>query len=166
MSLHQRTSARRRGPLSPECEKPLQPNAAGNDLESSLLQIFTDHHRTSLRLRETTVIETEKAKKEAVRVADLLVDEVNGGVQESFVNEKRIEMEIRGLAASIVRFMKQSDQWLTATHSINTAIKVCLSLNYSLLFLNYRDFKFMIELWIKEFKYDFAIKEGEGPCPC
>ncbi|KAJ6763685.1 BLOC-1 COMPLEX SUBUNIT 1 [Salix purpurea] len=119
MSLHQRTSARRRGPLSPECEKPLQPNAAGNDLESSLLQIFTDHHRTSLRLRETT----EKAKKEAVRVADLLVDEVNGGVQESFVNEKRIEMEIRGLAASIVRFMKQSDQWLTATHSINTAIK-------------------------------------------
>ena len=112
------------------------------------------------------MIETEKAKKEAVRVADLLVDEVNGGVQESFVNEKRIEMEIRGLAASIVRFMKQSDQWLTATHSINTAIKVCLSLNYSLLFLNYWDFKFMIELWIKEFKYDFAIKEGEGPCPC
>ncbi|KAB5530238.1 hypothetical protein DKX38_020319 [Salix brachista] len=119
MNLHQRTSARRRGPLSPECEKPLQPNSAGNDLESSLLQIFTDHHRTSLRLREIT----EKAKKEAVRVADLLVDEVNGGVQESFVNEKRIEMEIRGLAASIVRFMKQSDQWLTATHSINTAIK-------------------------------------------
>ncbi|KAJ6758238.1 BLOC-1 COMPLEX SUBUNIT 1 [Salix koriyanagi] len=123
MNLHQRTSARRRGPLSPECEKPLHPNSAGNDLESSLLQIFTDHHRTSLRLREITVIETEKAKKEAVRVADLLVDEVNGGVQESFVNEKRIEMEIRGLAASIVRFMKQSDQWLTATHSINTAIK-------------------------------------------
>lgn len=69
------------------------------------------------------MIETEKAKKEAARVADLLVDKVNGGVQESFVNEKRIEMEIRGLAASIVRFMKQSDQWLAATHSINTAIK-------------------------------------------
>lgn len=81
------------------------------------------------------MIETEKAKKEAARVADLLVDKVNGGVQESFVNEKRIEMEIRGLAASIVRFMKQSDQWLAATHSINTAIKVCLSLYYSYFFL-------------------------------
>ncbi|KAH8490585.1 hypothetical protein H0E87_022935 [Populus deltoides] len=120
MNSPQRPSARTRRPHLPECEKPPQSNPTGNDLESSLLQIFTDHHHTSLRLRETT----EKAKKEAARVADLLVDKVNGGVQESFVNEKRIEMEIRSLAASIVRFMKQSDQWLTATHSINTAIKV------------------------------------------
>ncbi|KAJ6976054.1 hypothetical protein NC653_031781 [Populus alba x Populus x berolinensis] len=123
MNSPQRLSARPRRPHLPENEKPPQPNPTGNDLESSLLQIFTDHHHTSLRLRETTVIETEKAKKEAARVADLLVDKVNGGVQESFVNEKRIEMEIRGLTASIVRFMKQSDQWLAATHSINTAIK-------------------------------------------
>ncbi|KAL3574581.1 hypothetical protein D5086_025194 [Populus alba] len=123
MNSPQRLSARPRRPHLPENEKPPQPNPTGNDLESSLLQIFTDHHHTSLLLRETTVIETEKAKKEAARVADLLVDKVNGGVQESFVNEKRIEMEIRGLAASIVRFMKQSDQWLAATHSINTAIK-------------------------------------------
>ncbi|CAK7323497.1 unnamed protein product [Dovyalis caffra] len=113
---------------SPERDKQPPPIPTGNDLESSLLQIFTDHHHISLRLRETIGfgMETEKAKKEAVRnavrVADLLVDGVNGGVQESFVNEKRIEMEIRALAASIAKFMKQSDQWLTATHSINTAI--------------------------------------------
>jgi hypothetical protein len=74
---------------------------------------------------------TERAKKDAIRnaarVSDLLVDAVNGGVQESFINEKRIELEIRALAVTIARFMKQTDQWLTATHAINSAIKVRLS---------------------------------------
>uniref|UniRef100_A0A5B6ZHX2 Biogenesis of lysosome-related organelles complex 1 subunit 1 n=1 Tax=Davidia involucrata TaxID=16924 RepID=A0A5B6ZHX2_DAVIN len=92
-------------------------------LEASLHQLINDHHHSSLRLRE----HTEKAKKDAirtaVRVSDLLVDAVNGGVQESFIYEKRIELEIRALAATIMRFAKQSDQWLTASHAINTAIK-------------------------------------------
>jgi hypothetical protein len=92
-------------------------------LESSLIQLINDHHHQSLSLRE----QTEKAKKEAirsaVRVSDLFVNAVNGGVQESFVNEKRIELEIRALASTVMRFAKLTDQWLAASHSINTAIK-------------------------------------------
>jgi hypothetical protein len=45
-------------------------------------------------------------------------------VQGAFINEKRIELEIRALAVTIARFMKQTDQWLAATHAINTAVKV------------------------------------------
>lgn len=70
---------------------------------------------------------SEKAKKDAIRsatrVSELLVDSVNKEVQEAFVMQKRIEMEIRALAASILQFGKQTDQWLAASHSINTAIK-------------------------------------------
>ncbi|XP_050276862.1 biogenesis of lysosome-related organelles complex 1 subunit 1 [Quercus robur] len=92
-------------------------------LEAALLQIMHDHHHTSLRLRD----QAERAKKDAiqnaVRVSDLLVDAVNSGVQESFINEKRIEHEIRALAVTIARFMKQTNQWLTATRAINTAVK-------------------------------------------
>ncbi|VVA16439.1 Hypothetical predicted protein [Prunus dulcis] len=92
-------------------------------VEESLLQLVQDHHQTSLRLREVT----EKAKKDAIkkaaRAAELMVDAVNGGVQESFVNEKRIEYEIRALTATITRFTKQTDQWLSVTHSMNSAIK-------------------------------------------
>lgn len=73
-------------------------------------------------------LDAEKAKKDAMRkaerVSDLLVEAVNGGVQDSFVNQKRIEHEIRALAVTITRFMKQTDQWLAATHSLNTALKV------------------------------------------
>lgn len=71
----------------------------------------------------------EKSKKEAIksasRVSDLLVEAVNGGVEECFVNEKRIEVEIRALKSTITRFAKQTDQWLASTHAINNAIKVC-----------------------------------------
>ncbi|KAG8371548.1 hypothetical protein BUALT_Bualt13G0099400 [Buddleja alternifolia] len=92
-------------------------------LEASLLQMINDHNHASVELRE----HTEKAKKEAIRtakrVSDLLVNAVNGGVQEVFVNEKRIEMEIRALTATIIRFSKQTDQWLAASHAINTAVK-------------------------------------------
>uniref|UniRef100_A0A9I9DY49 Biogenesis of lysosome-related organelles complex 1 subunit 1 n=1 Tax=Cucumis melo TaxID=3656 RepID=A0A9I9DY49_CUCME len=92
-------------------------------LEVSLLQMVSDHQYASLKLRENS----EKAKKDAiqkaVRVSDLLVDTVNGGVQESFVNQKLIELEIRALATTIARFTKQTDQWLAATHALNTAVK-------------------------------------------
>ncbi|KAH1083508.1 hypothetical protein J1N35_023269 [Gossypium stocksii] len=70
------------------------------DLESSLIQIYHHHHHNSLKLQDQAeLIGTEKAKKDAIkkagRVSDLLVEVVNGGMQESFINEKRIEAEIR-----------------------------------------------------------------------
>ncbi|TKY56584.1 Biogenesis of lysosome-related organelles complex 1 subunit 1 [Spatholobus suberectus] len=92
-------------------------------LEASLHHLLDLHHHKSLVLAH----HAEKAKKDAIRkaerVSDLLVDAVNGGVQDLFINQKRIELEIRTLAATITRFMKQTDQWLAATHSLNTALK-------------------------------------------
>ncbi|KAK9159246.1 hypothetical protein Scep_005820 [Stephania cephalantha] len=92
-------------------------------LEASLLQLFDLHNQNSSKLRE----QTEKAKKEAlraaIRVSDLLVDRVDGGVQQCFANEKRIEHEIRALSGAITRYAKQTDQWLAASHAINSALK-------------------------------------------
>ncbi|ESW14060.1 hypothetical protein PHAVU_008G249600 [Phaseolus vulgaris] len=92
-------------------------------LEASLHNLLELHHHKSLVLAHRT----EKAKKDAIRkterVSDLLVEAVNGGVQDSFINQKRIELEIRTLAATITRFMKQTDQWLATTHALNTALK-------------------------------------------
>ncbi|CAO2824804.1 unnamed protein product [Amaranthus hypochondriacus] len=107
-------------------------------LESSLLHLLHQHHIASASLRH----QTEKSKKEAIgagnRVSELLVDAVNGGVQESFLYQKQIEMEIRSLTTTINRFHKQTQQWLTASHSLNTAIK------------EIGDF----ENWIKVMEYD------------
>ncbi|KAL5661103.1 hypothetical protein ACJX0J_028228, partial [Zea mays] len=64
------------------------------------------------------------ALKSAVRVADLLVDTVDGGVRELFVNEKRIELEARALLGTIARYRRQTDEWLAATSEINSALKL------------------------------------------
>ncbi|KAF8397013.1 hypothetical protein HHK36_018651 [Tetracentron sinense] len=124
------------------CSEMEKPKAEVGGLESSLIQLVHDHHQSSLRLREQTdrthtrnqmrglgnlQFITEKAKKDAIRsatrVSDILVGTVNGGVQESFINEKRIELEIRALVTTIIRYTKQTDQWLAASHSINSAVK-------------------------------------------
>ncbi|XP_047335200.1 biogenesis of lysosome-related organelles complex 1 subunit 1-like [Impatiens glandulifera] len=86
--------------------------------------------------------QVEQVKKEAiknsVRVSELLVNVVNGCVQEAFIYEKRIEFETRALATSVARFGKQTDQWLAASHGINTDLK------------EIGDF----ENWIKTMEYD------------
>lgn len=70
----------------------------------------------------------ETAKKDALAsaavVSDLLVESVNGGVQQAFINEKRIEMEARALGVTIQKFTKQTSLWLTVVHSFDTALKV------------------------------------------
>ncbi|KAL3750556.1 hypothetical protein ACJRO7_011543 [Eucalyptus globulus] len=95
----------------------------GGGLEASLVSLTHHHHHQSVVLRDRA----EKAKRDAIRsaaaVSDLLVETVNGGVEEAFLNEKRIELEIRALAATASRFMKQTDQWLTSTHAMNSAVK-------------------------------------------
>ncbi|XP_015697884.1 biogenesis of lysosome-related organelles complex 1 subunit 1-like isoform X2 [Oryza brachyantha] len=96
----------------------------GGKLEAALLQIMQRHNHESLRQRKNT----ERAKMDVVRsgtrVADLLVATVDGGVQELYINEKRIELEARALLATIARYRKQTDQWLAATNAINSVLKV------------------------------------------
>lgn len=54
----------------------------------------------------------------------MLLEAVNGGVEECYINQKRIELEIRALTTTVIRFAKQTDQWLASSHALNTAIKV------------------------------------------
>ncbi|KAI4305425.1 hypothetical protein L6164_028793 [Bauhinia variegata] len=109
--------------LSSWSSEPERSITEANGLEDSLLQLISDHNHASRIVRQ----QIEKAKKDAigkaVHISNALVEAVNGGVRESFINEKRIEHEIRALVVSITRFMKQTNQWLAATHALNTAVK-------------------------------------------
>ncbi|MCL7031576.1 hypothetical protein MKW94_015745 [Papaver nudicaule] len=113
----------------------------GSGIESSLIQLIQDHNLTTIKTREQTDKAKKNALKSAIRVSDMLVDTVNGGVQETFVNQKRIEHEIRALTATTIKFTKQTDQWLTASHAINSALK------------EIGDF----ENWMKTMDYDCKI---------
>ncbi|EAY79692.1 hypothetical protein OsI_34839 [Oryza sativa Indica Group] len=97
--------------------------AAGGQLEAALLLIMQRHHHHSLHQRKITDREKIDAVRSAARVADLLVATVDGGVQELYINERRIEIEARALLATIARYKKQTDQWLAATNAINSVLK-------------------------------------------
>ncbi|CAI8585962.1 unnamed protein product [Vicia faba] len=120
-------------------ERDVNTHTNSKRLEASLQNLIQLHHHKSLILANQTEKSKKDAIRKAVRVSDLLVEAVNGGVQDSFIYQKRIELEIRALAATITRFTKQTDQWLNATHSLNTSIK------------EIGDF----ENWMKIMEYDF-----------
>ncbi|KAL6630651.1 hypothetical protein ACP70R_028502 [Stipagrostis hirtigluma subsp. patula] len=103
--------------------KPAAAAGGKHGLDEALLQIVHQHHHQALRQRQQTERAKKDALRSAVRVADLLVDTVDGGVQELFVNEKRIELEARALLGTIARYRKQTDQWLAATSAINSVLK-------------------------------------------
>lgn len=92
-------------------------------LEAALIQMMNDYSHSNAQLRD----QLEKVKKDALatatRVSDLLVDSVNSGVQESFINEKRIELETRVLSATVQRYIKQTNQWLAVVHGLDSALK-------------------------------------------
>ncbi|KAL8134493.1 biogenesis of lysosome-related organelles complex 1 subunit 1 [Apium graveolens] len=98
-------------------------SSSSKNLEASLLQLISNHNQSSLRLKQ----HTDKAKKDAIknafRVSDVLVDSVNGGVEECYINQKRIELEIQALSSTILRFAKHTEQWLAASRSLNNAVK-------------------------------------------
>ena len=73
-------------------------------------------------------MKAETAKKDALAsaavVSDLVVESVNEGVQQAFINEKQIEMEARALGITVQKFVKQTSQWLTVVHTFDAALKV------------------------------------------
>ncbi|KAG0484937.1 hypothetical protein HPP92_009016 [Vanilla planifolia] len=93
------------------------------DLESSLVQIIQEHQQRALLIRDSADKAKKDALKTAVRVSELLVDTVNGRVEEAFVNEKRIELEIRSLVNTVARYKKQTNQWLSASNAMSSVLK-------------------------------------------
>ncbi|KAJ4786900.1 hypothetical protein LUZ62_038146 [Rhynchospora pubera] len=94
-----------------------------SSLEASLLHIIHEHQNKALLIRDQTDKAKKNALKSAQNLSNLLVDTVNGGVEEAFINEKRIEMEIRALLVTIAWYKKQTDQWLATTNALNTVLK-------------------------------------------
>ncbi|KAK8969818.1 Biogenesis of lysosome-related organelles complex 1 subunit 1 [Platanthera guangdongensis] len=92
-------------------------------LESSLIQIIQEHQQRAFCFRDQADKAKKDALKDAIQVSELLVDTVNGGVEEAFINEKHVELEIRSLISTITQYRKQTNQWLAASHSLNNSLK-------------------------------------------
>ncbi|KAG0554373.1 hypothetical protein M758_12G088200 [Ceratodon purpureus] len=107
-------------------------------LDVWVAHMMQKHAYESAQHRERVETAKKDALASAAVVSNLLVESVNGGVQEAFINEKRIEMEARALGVTIQKFLKQTSQWLNVVHTLDTALK------------EIGDF----ENWVKTMEYD------------
>jgi len=69
----------------------------------------------------------ENKRKEAVAAAsDLtqaLVDHLNVGVAQAYLNQKRLDAEAKQLHSSAINFSKQTNQWLNLVETFSSALK-------------------------------------------
>jgi len=111
---------------------------AMGSLEVWASHMMQKHAHQSVLLRERVETAKKDALASAAVVSDLVVESVNEGVQQAFINEKQIEMEARALGITVQKFVKQTSQWLTVVHTFDAALK------------EIGDF----ENWIKTMEYD------------
>ncbi|XP_059166884.1 biogenesis of lysosome-related organelles complex 1 subunit 1-like [Physella acuta] len=69
----------------------------------------------------------DKRKRDAITAATalshVLVDHLNAGVAQAYVNQKKLDTETRILQANAAQFSKQTMQWLKLVEDFNTALK-------------------------------------------
>jgi len=72
-------------------------------------------------------VHQEKLRQEATKAAsDLttaLVDHLNVGVAQAYLNQKRLDTEAKRLHANATEFSKQTGNWIALVDSFNTSLK-------------------------------------------
>ncbi|XP_063808735.1 biogenesis of lysosome-related organelles complex 1 subunit 1 [Pseudophryne corroboree] len=69
----------------------------------------------------------EKRRKEAIAAAttltEALVDHLNVGVAQAYVNQRKLDHEVKTLQTQAAQFAKQTTQWISLVENFNQALK-------------------------------------------
>uniref|UniRef100_T1JAZ8 Biogenesis of lysosome-related organelles complex 1 subunit 1 n=1 Tax=Strigamia maritima TaxID=126957 RepID=T1JAZ8_STRMM len=89
-----------------------------------MLSNLIKQHQTKQSARKE---EQEKKKKEAFTAASAvthaLVDHLNVGVAQAYLNQKRLDSEAKQFHVNATQFSKQTAQWLLLVENFNQALK-------------------------------------------
>ncbi|XP_046572039.1 biogenesis of lysosome-related organelles complex 1 subunit 1-like isoform X1 [Haliotis rubra] len=89
-----------------------------------MLSNLVKQHQTRQQSRKEL---QERRKKDAIVAATalshVLVDHLNAGVAQAYVNEKKLNTETKILQENAAQFSKQTMQWLKLVEDFNTALK-------------------------------------------
>lgn len=65
----------------------------------------------------------QEANKAAEDLTNALVDHLNVGVAQAYLNQKRLDAEAKRLHGNATEFAKQTQNWITLVDSFNTSLK-------------------------------------------
>jgi len=89
-----------------------------------MLSTLVKEHQTRQQVRKE---DQEKKRKEAFTAASAvthaLVDHLNVGVAQAYLNQKRLDAEAKQLHLNATQFAKQTAQWLHLVENFNQALK-------------------------------------------
>ncbi|GIX83316.1 biogenesis of lysosome-related organelles complex 1 subunit 1 [Caerostris darwini] len=101
----------------------IQVNTVLNENIKMLSSIVKEHQSKQSVKRE----ELEKKRKSAVVAASTLtsalVDHLNVGVAQAYLNQKRLDYEAKQLHSNVTSFAKQTAQWLQLVENFSQVLK-------------------------------------------
>ncbi|XP_069761941.1 biogenesis of lysosome-related organelles complex 1 subunit 1 [Narcine bancroftii] len=93
------------------------------ELSVMLSRLLKDHQAKQNERKELQ----EKRRKEAVAAAtcltEALVDHLNVGVAQAYMNQRKLDNEVKTLQIQAAQFAKQTQQWLGMVDNFNQALK-------------------------------------------
>jgi len=88
-----------------------------------LSSLLKDHQAKQAAKKE----QQEQLRKDALNAAgeltDALVDHLNVGVAQAYLNEKKLDTEARQLQQNAANFSRQAQQWLHLVENFSSALK-------------------------------------------
>ncbi|XP_073236280.1 biogenesis of lysosome-related organelles complex 1 subunit 1-like [Porites lutea] len=88
-----------------------------------LSRAYKEHQLKQAAHREKQEHLRREAAVASSRLTYKMMDTLNTGVEQAYVNQRKLETEAKQLQAHAVRFSKQTVQWLQMLEAFNKALK-------------------------------------------
>ncbi|XP_050543566.1 biogenesis of lysosome-related organelles complex 1 subunit 1 [Daktulosphaira vitifoliae] len=88
-----------------------------------LSTLVKEHQIKQAERKEIQEIKRKEAVNAAKDLTNALVEHLNVGVAQAYLNQKKLDAEAKQLHQSAILFSKQTSQWLTLIDSFNSALK-------------------------------------------
>lgn len=88
-----------------------------------LSSIVKEHQQKQLVKKEIQEVKRKEACAAASDLTQALVDHLNVGVAQAYLNQKKLDAEAKQLHVSATNFAKQTQQWLSLVESFSGALK-------------------------------------------
>uniref|UniRef100_A0A224XPM4 Biogenesis of lysosome-related organelles complex 1 subunit 1 n=1 Tax=Panstrongylus lignarius TaxID=156445 RepID=A0A224XPM4_9HEMI len=88
-----------------------------------LSSLVKEHHAKQLARKEIQEEKRKEAIAAASNLTQALVDHLNVGVAQAYLNQKRLDAEAKHLHQNAANFAKNTQQWLALVESFSSALK-------------------------------------------
>ncbi|EDW00855.1 GH20792 [Drosophila grimshawi] len=82
-----------------------------------------DHHAKQSKRKQEQEIRRKEAIEASNELTQSLVDHLNVGVAQAYLNQKRLDAEAKQLHVGATNFAKQTHQWLQLIDNFSSALK-------------------------------------------